>query len=132
LRVSNHRRTHEVRRYETCGARHILDFAYNDSHAEARREHEVIEVETVSLNDLLECHDAPRDIDYISIDTEGSELEILKQFDFSRWDVTLFSVEHNATGQMQELDQLMHQQGYERRYAGYSLIDAWYRKAGGV
>jgi FkbM family methyltransferase len=107
----------------------ILDFAYGDGHAEARREHEIIEVETVSLNDLLEFHDAPRDIDYISIDTEGSELAILKHFDFSRWDVMLFSVEHNATEQMQELDRLMHQQGYERRYAGYSLIDAWYRKA---
>jgi FkbM family methyltransferase len=109
----------------------ILDFAYEDGHAEARRDHEVIEVETVSLNDLLEFHDAPRDIDYISIDTEGSELEILKHFDFSRWDVMLFSVEHNATGQMQELDRLMQRQGYERRYAGYSLIDAWYRKARG-
>jgi hypothetical protein len=85
-------------------------------------------LETVSLNDLLECHEAPRTIDYVSIDTEGSELAILEQFDFTRWDVTLFSIEHNLTKREQAIDRLMSQQGYERRYASYSNIDGWYRK----
>ena len=34
--------------------------------------------------------------DYISLDTEGSELRILKAFDFDKWDVKIFSIEHNA------------------------------------
>jgi FkbM family methyltransferase len=107
----------------------IVDFAFKDGHAEARREHELIEVETVSLDDLLESHGAPRNIDYISIDTEGSELDILQRFDFARWNVTLFSVEYNATEQAHALDRLMRHHGYERRYPSYSLFDAWYRKA---
>ncbi|MEA2904204.1 MAG: hypothetical protein QOI12_1591 [Alphaproteobacteria bacterium] len=106
----------------------ILEFASKDGHAEARREHHVIEVETVSLDDLLNSHRGPRDIDYISIDTEGSELDILQRFDFASWNVTLFSVEHNATEQVPALDRLMRDQGYERRYPSYSLFDAWYRK----
>ncbi len=106
----------------------ILDFLSADGHAKARTEHVVIEVETVSLNDLLERHEAPRSIDYISIDTEGSELRILEKFDFEKWNVNLFSVEHNLTAQEQALDELMLQNGYERRYASYSGIDAWYRK----
>jgi len=60
-------------------------------------EHEILQVETVSLNDLLLSQAAPPRIDYISIDTEGSELAILEAFDFARWDVRLFTIEHNLT-----------------------------------
>jgi hypothetical protein len=88
----------------------------------------VISVETVALNDLLESYGAPRAIDYISIDTEGTELEILGHFDFSRWDVRLFSIEHNGADREQKLDRFMHERGYERRYSNYSLFDGWFRK----
>jgi FkbM family methyltransferase len=117
----------------TChaGLATILEFLSTDGHAKSRMKYETIEVETVSLNDLLEAHAAPHTIDYISIDTEGSELRILEGFDFAKWDVKLFSIEHNLTSQEQALDRLMQQNGYERRYARYSLIDAWYRKLSG-
>jgi Methyltransferase FkbM domain len=106
----------------------IVGFEANDGHRQARQDHTVVEVETVSLNDLLEQHDAPKEIDYISIDTEGSELDILAPFDFKHWNVMLFSVEHNATGQERGLDRLMQRHGYERRHPGISKFDAWYRK----
>jgi len=106
----------------------IVGYESNDGHRQARRDHTIVEVETVSLNDLLDQHGAPRDIDYISVDTEGSELDILQVFDFKRWNVTLFSVEHNGTGLEQGLDRLMQRHGYERRYPGISKFDAWYRK----
>jgi FkbM family methyltransferase len=106
----------------------IVGYGSNDGHRQARLDHTIVEVETVALNDLLAQHDAPREIDYISIDTEGSELDILAPFDFERWNVTLFSVEHNATGMEQELDRLMQRHGYERRYQNISKFDAWYRK----
>ncbi len=117
-------------RYRELGT--ILGFESSDGHREARREHSIIEVETVSLDDLLGQHGAPRDIDYISVDTEGSELEILEHFDFTRWNVTLFSVEHNSTEQEQGLDRLMQRHGYERRYPSYSWFDAWYKKVRGA
>jgi len=106
----------------------IAEYVSADGHAESRSEHDTIEVETVSLNDLLQGHDAPREIDYMSIDTEGSELPILEAFDFARWDVRLLSVESNHTAQEPLLDRLMAQHGYERCYASYSSIDSWYRK----
>src|ERR1700726_1823547 len=105
----------------------IVGYESNDGHRQARRDHTVVEVKTVSLNDLLEQHDAPQEIDYISIDTEGSELDILEPFDFARRNVMLLSVEHNAAELEQGLDRLMQRHGYERRYPGISKFDAWYR-----
>ena len=56
---------------------------------------ETIEIDTISLNDLLEKHKAPKKIDYISLDTEGSEYEILSTFDFNKYKVKIWSIEHN-------------------------------------
>jgi FkbM family methyltransferase len=90
--------------------------------------HTVITVETISLNDLLEAHQAPAEIDYISIDTEGSEFKILEGFDFQKWDVSLFSIEHNYSAQEAKLDSLMEVNGYERVRKDRSYWDAWYVK----
>ena len=54
-----------------------------------------INVETISLNDLLEESNSPLFIDYLSLDTEGSELEILKSINFSKYKFGLIDIEHN-------------------------------------
>ena len=86
-------------------------------------------VETVSLNDLLKTHQAPREIDYMSIDTEGSELPILEAFDFARYDVKVMTVEHNfvepARGKMHEL---LTRNGFVRVFEPLSQFDDWYVK----
>lgn len=68
---------------------HLSDYAKN---LISGRNYEVI---TVSLNDLLEEYKATIKIDYISIDTEGSEFEIIKNFNFNKYDVKIFTIEHN-------------------------------------
>ena len=54
-----------------------------------------INVKTLSLNDLLDKSNAPRFIEYLSLDTEGSEYEILKTFNFNKYTIGLIDVEHN-------------------------------------
>ena len=54
-----------------------------------------INIETISLNDLLDKYNAPAFIDYLSLDTEGSEFEILKSLDFNKYKFGLIDVEHN-------------------------------------
>lgn len=86
------------------------------------------DVETVTLNDLLSAHNAPYDIDYISIDTEGSELEILKNFNFSRYNVSIFSIEHNFSPARRDVYELLKSNGYDRRLVYSSRWDDWYVK----
>jgi len=54
-----------------------------------------ITVKTITMNDLLEKYNAPSFIEYLSLDTEGSEYEILKSIDFNKYKFGLIHVEHN-------------------------------------
>jgi FkbM family methyltransferase len=105
----------------------IAAYAGHDHFVEFRMGAPAISVETVALNDLLVAHGAPETIDYMSIDTEGSECEILSTFDFSHWQVRLFSIEHNNTERENELDELMARHGFRRVFREFSQWDAWYR-----
>jgi FkbM family methyltransferase len=105
----------------------IATYADQDHFARIRSRASQIVVETVALNDLLDDHNAPPVIDYISIDTEGSELDILSTFDFDRRRVRLFSIEHNDTEREPQIDALMTRHGYRRVFAEFSQWDAWYR-----
>ena len=99
-----------------------------DDHNEAamRSNNRAVPVETVSLNDLLDEYAAPDEIDYMSVDTEGSELEILSAFDFGRRHVKLFSIEHNFTPLRAEIHALMTLKGYVRRFPEFTRFDDWY------
>lgn len=103
------------------------EFASRDSHAREREHGVEISVETISLIDLLDECRAPSTIDYISIDTEGSELPILQAFDFDRYSVRLLSVEHNHTESEAKLDRFLSSKGFERCFPEFSMIDGWYR-----
>lgn len=86
---------------------------------------EVVKVKAISLNDLLELYHAPRDIDYISIDTEGNEYDILKNFPFDKWNVRLFTIEHNYTDNREKIYELLTKHGYVRIEREW---DDWYEK----
>jgi FkbM family methyltransferase len=108
----------------------IARFADRDLHARSRRRAVEYEVPTVSLNDLLRRHDAPRDIDFLSVDTEGSELAILTAFDFGHWRPRVVTVEHNYTPARNGILALMQGAGYRRVLEGASLFDDWYLAPG--
>ena len=50
---------------------------------------------TETLTNLLIKYNVPKYIDYISLDTEGSELEILKGIDFNTYKFGIMNIEHN-------------------------------------
>lgn len=88
---------------------------------------DIYKVETISLLDLLAKYNAPTDIDYISLDTEGSEFEILNAFDFSRYKVKIFTVEHNEKElPRSQIYELMTSKGYDRVLQNISNWDDFY------
>jgi FkbM family methyltransferase len=104
----------------------IDSFSDSDEHSVRRKSGKKYEVETISLNDLLVKHGAPKQIDYLSVDTEGSEFEIMNAFDFDSFDIKVITCEHNYTNSRKSLYELFTRNGYERKLPDFSLFDDWY------
>ncbi len=104
----------------------IESFESNDLHAKHREKGEVYTVTTVALNSLLREHQAPAKIDYMSVDTEGSELKILSAFDFDQYKVNVITVEHNFTEDRAAIHSLLTSKGFSRKFEAFSFWDDWY------
>ena len=83
-------------------------------------------VETVSLNDLLSHHNAPKVIDFLSIDTEGSELSILENFNFENYKFAIIVCEHNFMQSRERIFDLLTSNGYKRVWHEFTQFDDWY------
>ena len=86
----------------------------------------IISVKTISLNDVIEKNFKSRSPSYISVDTEGSEYEILKVFDFKKFKPIVFTIEHNFTELQFKIDELMKSKNYVRVFKKITSFDAWY------
>jgi len=101
----------------------------DDHHAAKRQQHTRINVNTISLFDLLHTYNAPPVIDYLSVDTEGSESDILAAFDFDAYDIKLITVEHNhVDAKRQKIYTVLTQNGYQR-WPQNTSFDDWYVRA---
>lgn len=97
----NHETCDIMRRDRTClvacvAASDVAGSLYFDGvSVHGKRELEGWDVPAQTLATLLTEVDAPPVIDYLSIDVEGHELEVLAGMDFARWHVRLITIEHN-------------------------------------
>jgi FkbM family methyltransferase len=109
----------------------MYDIVPDDTHEQKGKrlpaaQSDICKVKTISLNQLLSDAGAPSFIDFISIDTEGSEMEILSAFDFSKWRFGAICVEHNHTPMREEIFDLLVKNGYRRKWEDFSKFDNWY------
>jgi FkbM family methyltransferase len=104
----------------------ISSFKGCDGHSEARKVGSEYSVDTISLNDLLTAYNAPTQIDYLSVDTEGSEFNILNNFNFSLYRFNVITVEHNFTETREKVFKLLSSNGYKRILEDFSQWDDWY------
>lgn len=103
-------------------------FVDRDLHAQSRQAGEVYDVESISLRDLLSVHNAPSYIDFLSLDTEGTELAILENFPFDEYSFGFIACEHNNTDNYAHIVCLLENNGYIllSEFRAISLGDAWF------
>ena len=69
---------------------------------------------------------APKIIDYLSIDTEGSEYEILKNLYFKNYKFKVITCEHNYNENREKIYNLLSDNGYKRKLTKISKFEDWY------
>jgi FkbM family methyltransferase len=84
-----------------------------------------VEVQTRTLDSILEEADLRAAIDFISIDVEGHEAELLKGFSTDRWRPTIIIVEDNSWSAAVRLR--LRDQGYVR--VNRTGVNDWYVRA---
>ena len=98
-------------------------------HKHDRNDFDVQTVETMTLDDILAANGAPAKIDYISIDVEGAELDVLEGLSLDKWDVQALTLEHdNDTTRIAEFDRWLGRYGYIRAFDVVSDFDGYYVK----
>lgn len=114
---------HEV---ADAGFSTLQDYAGRDRHDRRRKAAIRYPVKTVSLDDLLKRSGAPRTIDFMSIDTEGSERDILSVFPFGDWEISIMTVEHNFRPDRVAIHDILSASGFVRVLPEISQFDDWY------
>jgi FkbM family methyltransferase len=110
-----------------------VDLARSDHHgsvrAKALKSGRVTTVPVRRLDSLMDELGCPRHIQYLSVDTEGAEAEVLETFPFATTDVDVVTIEHNFRPEGTEaIDRILSRWGYVRVLRFVSAWDAWYVK----
>lgn len=98
---------------------HALSSAVTDHNADRRSMARLVETRLIrktTLTQLLDQHQAPSDIDLLSIDVEGMDLQVLLGLDMQRYRPKLIAIEDAAFSPLEPLEspvvRLLTQRGY--------------------
>src|SRR5471030_3263422 len=85
----------------------------------------MVEFVTATLDEILEKAKAPKWIDYMNIDVEGAEYDVLRGLSLDRYNVGAFTIEHNYEVEKREsIRKLMEARDYVRVRSWE--VDDWY------
>ena len=83
-------------------------------------------VPAFTLVEIIDKYFPAKSLDYLSIDVEGEDLEILASVDFSKYEINAICVEHNNRINSKEILKYMEESGYELVWSEYSGNDFWF------
>jgi FkbM family methyltransferase len=89
-----------------------LDQRLMQSHSFLSPQVSIVKVQERTLDNIIADFNWVTHIDFISIDTEGTELDVLKGFDIPRWKVKMFCIENNYNEP--EIEQYLALFGYRK------------------
>jgi len=106
----------------------LYDNSEDDMFADYRKNNTLksYNVETISLNDLIFKSGIESKVTYLSIDTEGGELEILRNFDFELWSPAIITVEHNFSDMAVTINDFLLTKGYIKVLESISKFESWF------
>lgn len=83
-------------------------------------------VNTLSINDLLKKYKSPKNIDYLSIDTEGKEYEIIKSLNFKKYRPKIITIEHNYKSDKKLIENFLIRKNYKTFNKSLTQYDMWF------
>ena len=101
----------------TVGVLDVLDTHNTEGHKkriekESDKNMEYVEVDTMTFEELMSNYKDINHIDFMSLDIEGGELDVLKSIDFDKYSFGLITVEYNDN--YDEILELMNSKGYKK------------------
>ena len=107
----------------------LAEFAQSSVHNsmwhEALAACQTVQVETRTPRELLEASNCPKHIDYLSLDVEGSEMDILEAFPFEDYTIGFATIEtNNDKAKEKEIRELMLSHGYT--FLGHAAVDDYF------
>lgn len=104
----------------------IEEFIDSDEHESSRIAVRRYLVPTLTLQDLLESCSAPQNLGLLSIDTEGTEYQILEKFQFGKYKFDMIFVEHNYGTHQIAISELISKNNYVQIFPKTSAHDHWF------
>ena len=87
----------------------------------------IFSVNTITLDDLLLKNKINIGFDFLSIDVEGNEIEVLKGFDIKYWHPKIVVIEHNYKKDiMKFISEYFIKSGYKKELNLFSFNDFWF------
>jgi FkbM family methyltransferase len=104
----------------------IKGYEDNDYHSENRKDYNIQKVLTKTLDQLIVENLQNFEIDFLSLDTEGSELDIIKSLNFLKHRINVICVEHNLTINRNLIHNHLLENNYKKLLFPFLQIDDFY------
>ncbi len=88
---------------------------------------QVVKVPATTLDDILMKNNVPHEFEFLSLDVEGAELEVLKGLSLNRFHPRIILIEDNSYGADLSVRNHLRQQGYIRVHR--TGVNDWYVQA---
>ena len=104
----------------------IKGYEDSDFHSENRNNYNITKVPTKTLSQLIKENLQNIEIDFFSLDTEGSEFDIIKSLDFLNHRINVICVEHNFNMNRNLIHNHLLENNYKKLNFPFLQIDDFY------